>query len=74
MKTKRKPLTNKEIERRINIIMMELQETKHYVNTIGATLSSLIKIDDKEDGLKEYMTQQSKEEEDVRPELQKSGD
>ena len=72
MKSKRKSINNKELERRTNIMMMEIQEVKHYLNTIGATLSSFIKMDDKEDALKEYMSKQSKEAEDVRSELQES--
>jgi len=72
MKSKRETINKKELERRTNITMMEVQEIKHYLNTIGATLSSLIKMDGKEDALKEYMSKQSKEAENVRSELQES--
>jgi len=65
MKTSKKKLTNKDFENRDNILMIELQEVKHYLNTIGATLSSLIRMDDKEEALKEYMSKQSKETENV---------
>ena len=65
MKTNKKKLTNKDFENRDNILMMELQEVKRYLNTLGATLSSLIRMDDKEEALKEYMSKQSKETKNV---------
>ena len=65
MKLSKKKLTSKDFENRDNILMIELQEVKHYLNTIGATLSSLIRMDDKEEALKEYMSKQSKETKNV---------
>ena len=71
MKSKRKPSNNKELERRTDILMIEIQEMKYFINTLGSTISSLLKMDNKEEALKEYMSKQGKEAEDVRSELQK---
>ena len=73
MKSKRKPSTNKELESRTDILMMELQKHSHAIDTLFITLANYIEMNGDSDDVREYMLKQKKEAEDVRPELQKSG-
>ena len=73
MKAKRKPSTNRELEKRTDILMMELQKHSHAIDTLFITLANYIEMNGHSDDVREYMLKQKKEAEDVRPELQKSG-
>ena len=73
MKSKRKPITNKELEKRTDILMMELQKHSHAIDTLFITLANYIEMNGDSDDVREYMLKQKKEAEDVRPKLQKSG-
>ena len=73
MKTKRKPITNKELGERTDILMMEIQKQNHAIDTLFMTLSHYIEMNGDSDNIREFITKQNKEAEDVRPELQKSG-
>ena len=73
MKSKRKPITNKELGERTDILMMELQKHSHAIDTLFITLANYIEMNGDSDDVREYMLKQKKEAEDVRPELQKSG-
>ena len=73
MKAKRKPSTNRELERRTDILMMELQKLSHAIDTLFMTVASYIEMNGDSDKIREFITKQNKEAEDVRPELQKSG-
>ena len=73
MKGKRKPSTNKELEKRTDILMMELQKHSHAIDTLFMTMASYIEMNGDSDNIREFITKQNKEAEDVRPELQKSG-
>jgi hypothetical protein len=73
MKSKRKPITNKELGERTDILMMELQKHSHAIDTLFITLASYIEMNGDSDDVREYMLKQKKEAEDVRPELQESG-
>ena len=72
MKTKRKPSNNKELEKRTDILMMELQRHGHAIDTLFMTLSHYIEMNGDSDKIREFITKQNEEAEDVRPELQKS--
>ena len=72
MKSKRKPSNNKELERRTDILMMELQKQNHAIDTLFMTLSHYIEMNGDSDKIREFITQQNKETEDVRTELQES--
>ena len=72
MKAKRKPSTNRELEKRTDILMMELQKHSHAIDTLFITLANYIEMNGDSDDVREYMLKQKKEAEDVRPELQKS--
>jgi hypothetical protein len=73
MKAKRKPSTNRELEKRTDILMMELQKHSHAIDTLFITLANYIEMNGHSDKIREYMLKQKKEAEDVQPELQKSG-
>ena len=72
MKSKKKPVTNKELENRTNILMLELQKHSHAIDTLFMTIANYIEMNGDSDKVREYMLKQKKEAEDVRPELQKS--
>ena len=72
MKTKRKPITNKELGERTDILMMEIQKQKHAIETLFMTLSHYIEMNGDSDKIRKFITKQNEEVKDVRPELQKS--
>ena len=71
MKSKRKPITNKELGERTDILMMELQKHSHAIDTLFITLANYIEMNGHSDDVREYMLKQKKEAEDVRPDVQK---
>ena len=73
MKTKRKPITNKELGERTDILMMEIQKQNHAIDTLFMTISHYIEMNGDSDKIREFITKQNEEAKDVRPELQKSG-
>ena len=73
MKSKRKPSNNRELEKRTDILMMEIQKQNHAIDTLFMTLSHYIEMNGDSDNIREFITKQNEEAEDVRPELQKSG-
>ena len=73
MKGKRKSITNKELEKRTDILMMELQKHGHAIDTLFMTIANYIEMNGDSDKIREFITKQNEEAEDVRPELQKSG-
>ena len=72
MKTKRKPITNKELGERTDILMMEIQKQNHAIDTLFMTISHYIEMKGDSDKIREFITKQNEGAEDVRPELQKS--
>ena len=72
MKTKRKPITNKELGERTDILMMELQKHSHAIDTLFMTIAHYIEMNGDSDKIREFITKQNEEAEDVRPELQES--
>ena len=72
MKTKRKPITNKELGERTDILMMEIQKQNHAIDTLFMTISHYIEMNGDSDKIREFITKQNEEVEDVRPELQES--
>ena len=62
MKSKRKPSTNKELESRTDILMMELQKHSHAIDTLFMTISNYIDMNGHSDKVREYMLKQSEEE------------
>ena len=72
MKSKRKPSNNKELEKRTDILMMEIQKQNHAIDTLFMTLSHYIEMNGDSDKIREFITKQNEEAEDVRPELQES--
>ncbi len=73
MKTKRKTSNNRELEKRTDILMMEIQKQNHAIDTLFMTLSHYIEMNGDSDKIREFITKQNEEAKDVRPELQKSG-
>ena len=73
MKTKRKPITNKELGERTDILMMEIQKQNHAIDTLFMTVASYIEMNGDSDKIRAFITKQNEEAKDVRPELQKSG-
>ena len=73
MKTKRKTSNNRELEKRTDILMMEIQKQNHAIDTLFMTLSHYIEMNGDSDKIREFITKQNEEAEDVRPELQESG-
>ena len=61
MKSKKKPITNKELENRTNILMLELQKHNHAIDTLCITLANYIKMNGHSDKVREYMLKQSEE-------------
>ena len=72
MKTKRRPITNKELGERTDILMMELQKQSHAIDTLFMTISHYIEMNGDSDKIREFITKQNEEVKDVRPELQES--
>jgi len=62
MKTKKKPITNKELGGRTDILMMEIQKQNHAIDTLFMTLSHYIDMNGHSDKIREYMLKQSEEE------------
>ena len=73
MKSKRKPSNNRELEKRTDILMMEIQKHNHAIDTLFMTLSHYIEMNGDSDKIREFITKQNEEIKDVRPELQESG-
>ena len=73
MKAPRKKLTNKDLENRYNIIMMELENVKRNQNSMFMTIVDYIESKGDIENLKKYMANKYKEKDDVQTELQKSG-
>ena len=71
MKSKRKPSNNKELERRTDILMMEIQKHNHAIDTLFMTLSHYIEMNGDSDKIRQFISDKNKENKDVRPELQK---
>ena len=69
MKSKRKPSNNKELERRTDILMMQIQKQNHAIDTLFMTLSHYIEMNGDSDKIRKFITKQNEEAEDVRPEL-----
>ena len=67
MKSKRKPITNKELGERTDILMMELQKHSHAIDTLFITLANYIEMNGHSDKVRAYMLKQKKEAEDARP-------
>jgi|6_EtaG_2_1085325.scaffolds.fasta_scaffold152329_2 CRISPR/Cas system-associated endoribonuclease Cas2 len=72
MKTPRKKLTNKDLENRDNIIMMEVENVKRTQDSMFMTIVDYIEYKGDIENLKKYMAKKYKEDEDVQPKLQKS--
>ena len=72
MKTKRKTSNNRELEKRTDILMMEIQKQNHAIDTLFMTLSHYIEMNGDSDKIREFITKQNEEVKDVRPELQES--
>ena len=72
MKSKHESNSNKELERRTDILMTEIQKHSHAIDTVFMTLAHDIEMNGHGDKVREYMLKKNKEAEDVRPELQKS--
>ena len=73
MKSKRKISTNRELEKRTDILMMELQKQNHAIDTLFMTLAHYIEMNGHSDKVRAYIEEKDKEAEDVRPKLQKPG-
>ena len=73
MKSKRKPITNKELGERTDILMIEIQKQNHAIDTLFMTISHYIEMNGDSDKIREFITKQNEEVEDVRSELQESG-
>ena len=71
MKTKRKT-RNKELEKRTDILMMEIQKHNHAIDTLFMTLSHYIEMNGDSDKIRKFILDKNREAEDVRPELQES--
>ena len=71
MKTKRKT-SNKELEKRTDILMMEIQKHNHAIDTLFMTLSHYIEMNGDSDKIRKFILDNNREAEDVRPELQES--
>ena len=72
MKSKRKPSNNRELEKRTDILMMEIQKQNHAIDTLFMTLSHYIEMNGDSDKIRQFILDKNKENKDVRPELQKS--
>ena len=62
MKTKKKPITNKELANRTDILMLELQKHSHAIDTLFMTISNYIDMNGHSDKVREYMLKQGEEE------------
>ena len=72
MKNKRKKLTNKELEHRTNVLMLEIDKLQRLIDTFYLTFIEYISYNDDSDGFEKYL-KSNMEKEDVRHELQKPG-
>jgi len=67
MKMKNKKLTNKDFENRDNILMMEIESLKHFVDSLFITIINYIEMNGDIEKLKKFSVE--KEAKDVRSEL-----
>ena len=67
MKTKNKKLTNKDFENRDNILMIELENLRHIVDSVFMTVINYIEYNGDIENLKKFM--EEKETKGVRQEL-----
>jgi len=65
MKTKRKPSNNKELERRTDVLMMEIQKQNHAIDTLFMTLSHYIEMNKDSDKIRKFILDKNKENKDV---------
>ena len=65
MKTKRKPSNNKELERRTDILMMEIQKQNRVIDTLFMTLSHYIEMNKDSDKIRKFILDKNKENKDV---------
>lgn len=65
MKTKRKPSNNKELERRTDILMMEIRKHNQAIDTLFMTLSHYISMNGDSEKIKDYILKQNKEAENA---------
>ena len=73
MKVNKKKLTNKDFENRDNILMIEIENLKHVIDSAIMTIFDYIEYNGDVDNLKKFMEDKYGGKEDVRSELQKSG-
>jgi len=66
MKTPRKKLTNKDLENRDNIIMMEVENVKRTQDSMFMTIVDYIEYKGDIENLKKFIEDKDKEAEDVR--------
>ena len=67
MKLSKKKLSNKDFENRDNILMMELENLRHVVDSMFMTVVNYIEYNGDIENLKKFI--EEKETKDVRPEL-----
>ena len=65
MKIGKKKLTNKDFENRDNILMMEVENLKHTVDSMFMTIVDYIEYNDDVENLKKFMANKYKEKDDV---------
>ena len=73
MKTSKKKLTNKDLENRDNILMMELENLRRIVDSMFMTIVNYVEYNGDIENLKKFIEDKDKENDDVQTELQKSG-
>ena len=69
MKSKKKPIANKELENRTNILMLELQKHSHAIDTLFMTIANYIEMNGHSDKVREYMLKQKNEQEGKRDDV-----
>ena len=70
---KKKKLTNKDFENRDNILMLEIENVKHILDSLFKTVINYIEYNGDIDSLKKFMQNKEEEAEGVRSEFQKPG-
>tara|TARA_R100000458_G_C8063430_1_gene105361 strand:- start:104 stop:301 length:198 start_codon:yes stop_codon:yes gene_type:complete len=65
MKTKRKPSNNKELERRTDILMMEIRKHSEAIDALFMTLSHYIEMNGDSDKIRQFILEKNKETKDV---------
>jgi len=61
MKSKRKPITNRELEKRTDILMMEIQKQNHAIDTLFMTIAHYIEMNGDDEKFTKFLDKKNED-------------